>query len=421
MFGRRFLKEALPLVSSYFSGERVELSNISTPVGGSMDNESAEFANHIRFRHAIACCTEFLPIVQRIEGNLSSFNETVRTETKGTIRGRLDIPRYVSRRSTALSWPKSYPILTTTTTPQTPENFLIIRIFRTLLSRLSASQSPLKSAESTLARRYRNWILSRLKREPWVEISGTSSLARLYLEATHRVARRQTGNEYAYSALVQFLRDWRFVGNDLEGGGSSEKFVDALLSFPASDAFLDRIYEIWCIREIAQAILGIGGKPTSGPVPLTENRRQPIYTFLLDSDSIEIWFQHSIQSENAEWSYESTSSPLRGIPDISLIANGSHHLLVDAKNRLVTSNTRPEETYKMLGYFENFRSLLNTGSSWGVLAFISNDDFARSLISRNGRRLELIGAHPTSHTMCTFNQSITNILLKWINAWKGNG
>ena len=398
MFGRRFLKEALPLVSSYFSGEGVELSDVSTPVGESMDNESVEFANHIRFRHAIACCTEFLPIVQKIEGRLSNFSKTVRTETKGTIRGRLDIPRYVSRRSTALSWPKSYPILTTTTTPQTPENFLITRVFRTLLSRLSASQSPLKSAESTLARRYRNWILGRMKREPWVEITGTSSLPRLYLEATHRVARRQTGNEYAYSALVQFLLDWRFVGSDLEGGVSSEKFVDALLSFPANDAFLDRIYEIWCIREIAQAILGIGGRLISGPVPMTENRRQPIYTFLLDSDSIEIWFQHSIHPERAEWFYESTNSSLRGIPDISLIANGSHHLLVDAKNRLVTGNTRSEETYKMLGYFENFRSLLNTNSSWGVLAACRRKGMEGFWATAGHDRIEDLQSLPQTHT-----------------------
>lgn len=81
--GKRFLKEALPLISTYFSGESVGLAGASASIGQEADEESIEFGQHIRFRHAIACCAELFPIVQRIESGLSSVTDTTRTETRG--------------------------------------------------------------------------------------------------------------------------------------------------------------------------------------------------------------------------------------------------------------------------------------------------------------------------------------------------
>lgn len=385
-----------------------------TPVGEDSDDESTKFAEHIRFRHAIACCTQLIPIVQRIESGLSSLTETIRTETKGVIRGRLDIPRYVSRRASSFSWPKTYPILVTTEVPSTPENALVVRIFRTLTQRLSNSNFPPSSAESLLGRRYKSWILGRMKRDPWTAVGGGSSLPRLYLEASRRIARRQTGNERAYSDLVDFVRDWRLVGEDLTGATSSERFVESMLSFPADEIFLDRIYEIWCIRSIGQAFLQVGARLKDGPAPLIESRRRPIYAFELDAHTFEVWFQRSLPAEDAEWMYESTGAALRGIPDICVIADNSCRILIDAKNRLVTGSTRSEETYKMLGYFENFHSALRSPANWGVLAFVSKNGFSRSLRARNGRRLELISSHPTNAGDCLFASDIREILRKWM-------
>lgn len=410
----RFLKEALPLISTYFSGESVDLAGTAASVGEDSDNESRLFADHIRLRHAIACCTELFPIVQRVEGGLSSITSTVRTETKGVIRGRLDIPRYVSRRASQLSWPRTYPILVTLDSPSTPENALVVRTLHTLLQRLSTSTVPVNSAESLLMRRYKNWILGRIKRYPWADVVTASSLPRLYLEASRRIARRQTGNVRAYAELVQFIRDWRLVGEQLAGSASSDRFAESLLSFPADEAFLDRIYEIWCIRSIAHALVQIGAELISGPAPMTESRKHPIYSLKLDGNKVEIWFQKSLPSDKSEWHYESTGDSLRGIPDICVVANDSHRLLIDAKNRLVAGSTRSEETYKMLGYFENFRSALGGGTNWGVLAFLSQKGFSRSLISGNGRRLELISAHPIRSEECRFSDDIKPIIRSWI-------
>lgn len=411
--GGRFLEEALPLVATYFSGESVTLAGKHLRFGRELDGDALLFASQIRLRHALACCAEIILIIHRIEERPSSANQTIRTETRGVIRGRLDIPRYVAQKAFSLSWPKTYPILVSEDSASTPENLLAVRVLRHLLARLSYADLPKKKAESTAARWYRRWISHRLRREPWTGVSGTSSLSRLKMETTRRVARRQTGNDRAYAELVSFIDKWQLTYNDLGGSASSADICSAILAFPFDESFNDRIYEIWCIREIAACFCEIGASISEGPISMLESGNRPIYTFSLGLDVIEIWFQLPLPSQSAEWKYETTDKSLRGIPDISILVNGSDRMLVDAKNRLVTGNTRSEETYKMLGYFENFRATMSQVSSWGVLAFTSYQDFQNSLTSR-GRRLELLSANPDSRASCSFRVRLKAILVEWL-------
>lgn len=420
-FGGRFLAEALPLVASYFSGEQVALAGSEVALGEDTDDESLMFGSQIRLRHALTCCAELVPLIQRIEERVSSVNNTVRTETKGVIRGRLDIPRYVARRSAAISWPKTYPILVSQESPSTPENLLTVRVLRHLATQLCSARVPTKTAEAVSARWYRQWIGNRLKRTPWCGVTGSATIPRLHMETSRRISRRQTGNERAYSDLLILIDDWKLAGVVSGGATDSDKFVRALLSFPADDSFLDRIYEIWCIREMALCLSHLGATLLKGPLPLTMNRQHPIYTFQMGDDCIEIWFQHSLNSASAVWNYEATGISLRGIPDITVVANGCHFLLVDAKNRLVTRNTRPEETYKMLGYFENFSPVMRSSSSWGVLAFVSFNEFFQSLQSPPGRRLVMISADPKSRSDCVFQSQFIKLLREWLNVWQKEG
>lgn len=417
--GGRFLEEALPLVATYFSGESVTLAAKHVRFGQDLDSDASLFAAQIRLRHALACCAEIISIVHRIEERTSSANRTIRTETRGVIRGRLDIPRYVAQKAFSLSWPKTYPILVSEDSASTPENLLVVRVLRHLSARLSYTDLPKKKAESTAARRYRGWINHRLRREPWASISGTSSLSRLKMETTRRVARRQTGNDRAYAELVSLIDKWQLSSNDVGGSPFSADMCNAILAFPSDESFNDRIYEIWCIREIATCFFEIGASITEGPISMLESGNRPIYTFSLGLDIIEIWFQLPLPGQSAEWKYENTGKSLRGIPDISILMNGSDRMLVDAKNRLVTGNTRSEETYKMLGYFENFRSTMSKANSWGVLAFTSYQDFQNSLTS-NGRRLELLSANPDSRASCSFRSRFKDILVKWLTLQAAN-
>ncbi|WP_429308755.1 hypothetical protein [Paraburkholderia sp. GAS38] len=416
--GSRFLIEALPLVATYFSGATVDIAASEVLLGEDSDAEAQRFASQVRLRHALACCQELIALVHSIEQRPSSLSRVVRSETRGAIRGRLDIPRYVARRPFALSWPKTYPILIAEEAWSTPENALTQRVFRYLLPRLSDVGLPSKSAEVALAREAKVWINGKLRGEPWRRVVTSSPVHRLRMETARRLARRQTGNDRAYKKLIELVDNWHLAGPQAAGSTSSKKFVEALLAFPADESFLDRIYEIWCVREIAACLSQAGAQLIEGPAEMSKSRSHPIYTFHLDKDRIEIWFQRALPTEAATWRYDISGRLLRGIPDITIIANAKHYLLVDAKNRLVTGNTRSEETYKMLGYFENFRSLLATPNTIGVLAFVSHNKFHQALKDQMGRRLAMISADPDNAETCQFNAQFSEILTTWLSQWR---
>ncbi|MGH2371034.1 MAG: hypothetical protein ACRDI2_22890 [Chloroflexota bacterium] len=79
-----------------------------------------------------------------------------------------------------------------------------------------------------------------------------------------------------------------------------------------------------------------------------------------------------------------------GVPDIVVAMNGRSPLLVDAKFRTVTTDTRSEETYKMLGYAENFRERIAPGGLQGALIFIGRYDLMTVLDAPDGGRLALV-------------------------------
>ncbi len=414
----RFLSEALPLIATYFSGEGVELSGASTRASDEADDEALRFSNQLRFRHALACCADVVPLIRRIESGVSTVTTTVRTETKGVIRGRLDIPRYVARKAIAISWPRTYPVLVTEEDPSTPENVLARRVLHSLFSRLNPSVAPTKSAEAAQAQWYRRWLSNRLAREPWCQVGGRGNPHRLRMETARRIARRQTGNERTYADLIRVVDEWRLFGGEIGGGGDWSKLSRALLAFPSDEAFKDRIFEIWCLRELAGSVLRQGAQLIDGPNPLTLNKARPIYTFSLGGKRIELWFQRALDKQHARWTYSESGQGLRGIPDITVIAEGIHYLVVDAKNRSVQGNTRPEETYKMLGYFENFRPLLGGTTNWAILCFVSLNGFVQQLSSVDSRRVLLTSAHPQVGAQCSFSAQIDSGMAEWIGCWR---
>jgi hypothetical protein len=414
---KRFLSEALPLVATYFSGSQVELSSGTVEIGTEFDEESNRFIQEIRLRHALSCCAELVRIVELIETRVSSVNEIVRTETKGLIKGRLDIPRYVVNHIRELSWPKRYPILVSESTPNTPENAFALRIMENILSRLNTSKLPQRTAEIQLARWYRRWISNKLHQDPWCNVGVSGSLKRLKQETSRRLARRQTGNEYGYSKLLSLSEEWGL--QEYGSAINSTKIIEALFAFPSDTAYNDRIFEIWCLRELARAFENLGAERAAGPLPLHNNQPRiayPIYIYELHGIRFEIWFQKALDASYARWTYTTTKKAFQGKPDITVVADNKYYFLLDAKNRFVTNNTRPEETYKILGYFENYRDLLNIG--WAVLCFVSNDSLTQQLKSTDGGLILLSSAHPSDPALCNFSRQLESFLSEWIKSIK---
>lgn len=408
------MREALPLLSSYLYSEQVQLGAVDLRVGGEPDDEYAAFARLLRMRHAVACGLKLKPIVEAIERGTSQSSRIVKAEFKGAIHGRLDISLYLYRRGMNLSWPRTFPVLIAEATPDTPENQLVVGAIRQLIGRLNESDIQHASAEQTYCLNLLRWGRERLHTEPWERVLPVRSPARLRRETEHRIRKRQTGNEPAYSQFLAWYMHWSF-DSSRAGLDRDEDFVSLLLAFPPGDFFCDRVFEIWCLQQVIESFRRCGAVILEGPRMLSQRSNQPICELKYDDCRIEIWFQKSLPSEKARWRYVHSRKVLAGIPDITVIRDDGRRLLIDAKRREARTLTRPEETYKMLGYFENFRTVFSNIPFWGALCFLSDNHLFTEVVTDGGHKVVLLGVHTDDPRICAFGGGMDTLVSEWLS------
>jgi len=409
---RRFIREALPLVSSFLYSEQVELESENVPAAQDPD-EYQQFAKTLTFRHALACGFLLRPILAAIERGVSHASRTVRTDTKGVIRGQLDIPLYLNRRMSNLSWPRTFPVLITKESPGTPENQLTVCALRGLARRLRASEMPEGTAERVHSRALLRWTREKLHAAPWSEVLPARSISLLQRETEYRVRKRQTGNDVAYSRLINWFAHWNYDASKVEPDQFTD-LTDLFLAFPPGEFFEDRVFEIWCLQQVLDAFVRCGAIVQDGPCPLSQRGRRAIAKLSYREHDIEIWFQRAFSPELAKWRYLDTGKPLAGIPDITVTANG-RRLIIDAKRREVVTNTRSEETYKMLGYCENYHALFPAGTFRAALCFLSPNELFTELVTDDGDNVVMVGAHPHDPAVCAFGGRIDAVLTQWLD------
>ena len=134
-----------------------------------------------------------------------------------------------------------------------------------------------------------------------------------------------------------------------------------------------------------------------------------------------IWFQKALPTTVARWKYVYSEKSLVGIPDITVVGDDGRRLLVDAKRREVRSPTRSEETYKMLGYLENFSSLFQIAPFWGALCFLSNKDLFTEVVADRNHRIVLVGAHVDNPTICAFGGRMDTLISEWLSQGQVSG
>jgi hypothetical protein len=413
------VREALPLLSSYFYSAQVLLEPADFQVGDESSDEYKVFAGLLRMRHAVACGLSLKPILEAVERGVSQSFEIVRSEAKGIIVGRLDIPLYLSRRATSPSWPRSLPLLLAETTPSTPENQLIVDSLRQLVRRLNESGPFEASAERSYCLNLLRWGREQLHSEPWGRVIPSRSPARLQREAEYRLRKRQTGNEPAYSQFLDWYRQWSFDASS-SSPDESENLANLLLAFPTGDFFGDRVFEIWCLHQVIESFRRCGAVIADGPHLLCQRSDRCICAMRYEGYLLEIWFQKALPTASARWQYIHSNKMLGGIPDITIVGGDGRRLLVDAKRREVRTPTRSEETYKMLGYLENFRSLFETTSFWSALCFLSDRDLFTELGAHDCHKIVLIGAHVDDPRICAFGVRMDTLVSEWLALRKIN-
>jgi hypothetical protein len=107
--------------------------------------------------------------------------------------------------------------------------------------------------------------------------------------------------------------------------------------------------------------------------------------------------------------------PLTGIPDIVVTSDERTPLLIDAKLRQMLTRTRAEETYKMLGYIENFRNGLAAGKFQGLLAFIGPSTIT-TLAGPSNSRLVLIAVEQAPALREPSESHLDSEIKHWLNS-----
>jgi hypothetical protein len=415
----RFVREALPLLSSFLYSEQVLLEPLSLDVSDEPSDEFEHFARSLRLRHAIACGLKLKPILEMVERGVSHASKVVRSESKGPIFGRLDLQLYLHRRGTNLSWPRAFPILAMEDSPNTPENQLIVDTLRQLARRLNEAGIAEPTAERTYSLNLLRWSRERLHAEPWAHVQSSRGAERLKRESEHRIRKRQTGNEPAYRRFLDWYTQWRIDASRFDSD-VTDSLVNLLLAFPPAQFFEDRVFEVWCLHQVIESFRRCGAIALSEFRPLSQRGRHPVCEMHYDGYRFAVWFQRPLPSEFSRWHYLHSGRTLAGIPDITVIGDGCKRLFIDAKRREVTTDTRPEETYKVLGYLENFRELFDAHPFWCALCFLSNTDLFTEVTSDRGDRIFLVGAHPVDVNVCALGGRMDALVSEWLSHVAGN-
>jgi hypothetical protein len=384
-------RETLGLLASYSWQSTVVLE--PTEFGRSdVDLSLPEFIREFRLRHAIATAQRLPDIVAEIEAGPSHISGIERAESRGIIRGRLDTPRYIARRATLRSLPRRYPIVRNTLSYDTPENMLARLALGEVRAAMRDNPFPLRSAEGQAASAHLRWVTDRLRHRPWDEIHPRGLRERLQNEVEARTRRRQTGNDFAYRRLLDWYDEWTLDLQHL-GADAQDAVIAGLLAFPGGDAFWDKVFEVWCLLFVAATLDALGWQRINGPAALHQGTGV-IYSYRSPGGhDLKVRFQRKDPLPSGRWSYRD-GKPLGGIPDVSIGSDSASPLpfLIDAKNRYISSDriARSEETYKMLGYAENFRPTTPPTRFRGVLIFPSNRSARRIVDGPDEGRLDLV-------------------------------
>lgn len=399
---RAILRGALELLVSYSWGPKVELRPLE--MVSDEDADPSRFIRELQFRHLLAVAAKLLKILDAIERRPSTRSVLQRSESRGAINGRLDIPRYISRRSQIVSLPRRYPVVRQRTDFGTVENQLVQGCLREVGIALRDNPFARRGAEDVNARTLLAAIRGHLQARPWSEVSPAAGSDRLDAEVATRIRRRQTGNDAAYQAFLDWRKFWRLEPASFGRMSSNEKdgVVDGILAFPTGPAFWDRVFEVWCLGLVRDALALLGWPEMEPPQPLHSRPGIVFRNATPTGREVKVYFQRSTGLAGVWW-YDHGGSKRRliGIPDIMVSLDGLavFPVIIDAKYRGVNTTddnkfTRSEETYKMLGYAENFAT--QGQQFFGLLIFPAKNN-RQTVLKREGRgHLELLTANPES-------------------------
>ena len=407
--GRRAaIGAALPLLATYFADaptwtlETQTQLHTATPSAGRQEVD--DLAAALRLRAGLAAAQRLLSVLRRITARPTFRYTQTASESVGAIRGRLDLARY-SRSRGRLDVPRRYPVRQVTREEATPENILAAYAAQWIDRDLGATPSRLLPAKAPERRQLdaTQLALRNATRRPGLA-GATEQAQRVWrrggLEALlDRVDARLGSGRVSPAPPYQELTDWvrRTVDRQaLADPGEIEwAFYDG--------RFDTKLFEIWCLQQLATALTTLLGPAISDPPVLARRGTQPLFSWHTGAGVLHLHFQPSLGalcSRGVIWRFQPENRPLAGYPDLAITAtrvDGTSGLaLLDPKLRQ-RRGAPTEEIYKLLGYFAH----LDLGArALGAIIYYSPGVARRfSLSSAGGGVVEAVALDPADTTV----------------------
>jgi hypothetical protein len=215
-----------------------------------------------------------------------------------------------------------------------------------------------------------------------------SSLEPLINAVARRIETGHVAHPEPYQELVDWINATR-AGTPVADVGAREwSFYD--------QAFDTKLFEIWCLVELASWITANIGAPV-GPIrSLAARTSGPMFVWNLGAGTLQLHFQPSLGTLTVGgviWSYDG-GGELRGFPDLAITADtitGRSLALFDPKlRRRFAAPT--EEIYKLLGYFGNLRQ--DKPPVGAILYYSPGAPTDYKLTSAAGGEIHAIGLDP---------------------------
>lgn len=399
--GRRAaINASLPLLATYFADAPTWESEVSQQLATTPDEMVVDdLAMAVRLRASLAAAERLLRILGEVAARPTFRYTQVSTESVGQIRGRLDLSRY-SREQGRIAVPRRYPIRLVERENATPENVLAsyaAHWIRRDLATIPRNFLPAKAPELRDLQRLQDGLDRSLGLPLFV---GTSAAAldvwrRSALpDLMERVDARLEGGHIASPEPYKELADWVATtrnGNAVADVGNVEwSFYDA--------RFDTKLFEIWCLLKLANAITALIGAPAADAGSLVKRHRGPMYSWNIGAGSLQLHFQASLAAltdGGALWSFDPGPAKLQGFPDLAVTADtvaGRGVAIFDPKLRRRPKRVPTEELYKLLGYFGNLK---HSKPPLGAIFYYSPEkstDF--TLVNDDGGELHALGLDP---------------------------
>jgi hypothetical protein len=385
---RLAIAASLPLLATYFASAETWDLAVQPAVSDLEGQLDVKLASAVRLRVMLALAQELLPILQTIMARPTFRYSQRAAESVGLLAGRLDVPRYVQRRSGRTA-PKVYPVRVVERDRATPENVLAVSALQAISRALRAVPTHMLPSRSSPESRQLAVVRSDLRRYERMPLAigiGAQATAaarwRTLPQQRHDVMRRIERGDVRHAAPYRRLTDW--VGAFLTGAGVKPEsrpwaFYD--------ERFDSRLLEIWTLGALTACLTQRYGDPDGGSIaPLWTRHQGPVAAWSTPYGRVEMFFQRETGGIGlpGRWTIPSRNHRLRAIPDITLHVtlpdNEGSWLLLDCKLRrhqpLPGPNAQPggpnddpgqgqgergldlpiEEIYKLFGYFEHLLS-----------------------------------------------------------------